>query len=99
MFPVPKSRLRDVCALLAEPTADSATAVAEEAVEVPDQGTLTLAMISKLQVELNIPAIQSLLTRLAQQAPQPLTFKEAVQAAGVESNNLRAQLGSLTKIT
>ena len=66
---------------------------------MPGQGSLTALMVGKLESELDIPAIRALLTHLAEQAPESLTFKEAVQAAGIESNVLRAQLGSLSKVT
>lgn len=99
MVPVPKSRLQDVYAALAKPAKEGAGVLAEEKVEVPGQGSLTVSMVGKLESELGIPAVRDLLTRLAEQAPEPLTFKEAVQAAGIESNMLRAQLGSLSKVT
>ena len=100
MVPVPKSRLMAVYAVLGSPeTEEGALARVEETVEVPTQGSLTASMVGRLESELDIPAIRALLTRLAEQAPKWLTFKEAVQAAGIESNILRAQLGSLSKIT
>ena len=73
--------------------------VAEERVEVPGQGTLTALMVGKLESEVDIPAVRALLTHLAEQAPASLTFKEAVQVTRIESNALRAQLGSLSKIS
>ena len=97
MVPVPKSLLMVVYAALAKATGDVASAQAEEAVEVSGQGEFTEAMVSRLESELHITAIKVLITRLAEQAPSSLTFKDAVQVAGVESNVLRAQLGSLSK--
>ena len=99
MVPVPKSRLADVYAALAKPAKGGASVPAEDKVEVPGQGSLTALMVGKLESELDIPAIRALLTHLAEQAPESLTFKEAVQTVGIESNVLRAQLGSLSKVT
>jgi hypothetical protein len=100
MVPVPRRLLMTVYAAMANAaTGRSALARAEETVEVPGQGSLTASMVTRLESELDVPAIRALLTRLAEQAPQSVTFKEAVQAAGIESNVLRAQLGSLSKIT
>ena len=97
MVPVPKSQLMIVYAAMVKAATEGAPAQADEKVEVPGQGELSAAMVSRLESELEIPAIKVLITRLAEQAPNSLTFKEAVQAAGVESNVLRAQLGSLSK--
>ena len=99
MVPVPKSRLADVYAALAKPAKEGADVPAEEKIEVPGQGSLTALMVGKLASELKIPAVRTLLTRLAEQAPESLTFKEAVRVTGIESNALRAQLGSLSKIS
>lgn len=96
MVPVPKSRLQAVYVVLGSPAAPEER---EEAVEVRGQGTWTASKVAKLEAGLDIAAIRALLTRLAEQAPEWLTFREAVEAAGIESNSLRAQLGSLSKVS
>jgi hypothetical protein len=100
MVPVPKSQLRAVYQVLADPGADSrALARAEETIEVPGQGPWTPSMARRLEADLEIPAVRTLITLVAQQAPTPLTFQEAVEATGAEARLLRAQIGSLTKTT
>jgi hypothetical protein len=100
MVPVPKSRLGAVYTALANPaTEPSPPAKAEEAVEVVGQGTWTASDIGRLEAELAIPAIRAFIMRLAEQAPRALTFQEAVLVTGIEANRLRAQLGSLSKLS
>jgi hypothetical protein len=98
MVPVPKSQLRAVYQVLADPaTAQKALARAEETIDVQGQGPWTPSMISRLEADLQIPAVRTLITLLAKRAPKPLTFKEAAEATGAEARLLRAQVGSLTK--
>src|SRR5580658_1457209 len=100
MVPVPKSQLRAVYKVLADPAADSrALAQAEETIEVPGQGPWTPSMVRRLEADLDIPAVRTLITLIAQRAPAPLTFQEAAEATGAEAKMLRAQVGSLTKTT
>jgi hypothetical protein len=100
MVPVPRSQLRAVYKVLAEPaTEHKALARMEETIEVQGQGPWTASMISRLDAELEIPAVRTLITLIAKRAPMPLTFKEAVEATGAEARLLRAQVGSLTKTT
>jgi hypothetical protein len=100
MVPVPKSQLRAVYKVLADPAADSrALARAEETIEVPGQGPWTPSMVRRLEADLEIPAVRTLITLVAHGAPTPLTFQEAAETAGAEAKLLRAQLGSLTKTT
>ena len=100
MVPVPKSHLRAVYRVLADPVPEQAApADLEETIEVQGQGPWTASEISRLEADLEIPALRKLLTLLAQRAPMPLTFQEAVEATGAEARLLRAQLGSLTKTT
>ena len=100
MVPVPKSQLRAVYKVLADPAADSrALAQAEETIEVPGQGPWTPSMVRRLEADLDIPAVRTLITLIAQRAPAPLTFQEAAEATGAEARMLRAQVGSLTKTT
>lgn len=98
MVPVPKSQLRAVYQVLADPAAgQKALARVEETIEVQGQGPWTWSMISRLEADLEIPAVRTLITLVAKRAPMPLTFKEAVEATGAEARLLRAQVGSLTK--
>ena len=100
MVPVPKSQLRAVYRVLADPaTEQAALAQAEETIEVQGQGSWTASMIGRLEADLEIPAVRALITLVAQRAPLPLTFQEAVEATGAEARLLRAQVGSLTKTT
>ena len=102
MVPVPRRLLMTVYAAMTNAATERggpALARLEETVDVPTQGPWTASMVRRLESELDNPAIRALLTHLAEQAPQSLTFKEAVQVAGIESNVLRAQLGSFSKIT
>jgi hypothetical protein len=100
MVPVPRSQLSAVYRVLAGPAAEQgALARQEEAIEVPGQGPWTASMVGRLEADLEIPAIRALITLLAQRAPVPLTFQEAVEATGEETRLLRAQVGSLTKTT
>jgi hypothetical protein len=100
MVPVPRSLLMRVYAAMGNAaTEQGALAQAEETVEVPGQGPWTATRIRRLESVLDSSALRALITRLAEQAPEELTFKEAVQAAGIDSNLLRAQLGSLSKIS
>jgi hypothetical protein len=100
MVPVPKSQLRAVYKVLADSEPDRrALARAEETIEVPGQGPWTSSMVRRLHADLDSPAVRTLITLLARQAPAPLTFQEAVEATGAEARLLRAQVGSLTKTT
>ena len=100
MVPVPRSQLTAVYRVLAGPTAEQgALARVEETIEVQGQGPWTASMVGRLEADLEIPAIRALITLLAQRAPMPLTFQEAVEATGEETRLLRAQVGSLTKTT
>ncbi len=100
MVPVPKSQLRAVYKVLAGPvTEHGALAQAEEAIEVQGQGAWTASMVRQLEADLEIPSVRALITLLAQRAPAPMTFQEAVEATGTEVRLLRAQVGSLTKTT
>ena len=100
MVPVPKSQLRAVYRVLADPvTEHKALAREEETIEVPGQGAWTASMVSQLEAALEIPAVRALITLVAQRAPTPMTFQEAVEATGTEVSLVRAQLGSLTKTT
>lgn len=99
MVPVPKSRLAAVYAALNPETAQAVAAQPEETVEISGQPALTASMVSRLESELDIAAVRALIDRLAEQSPKSLTFTEAVQVAGVEFTVLRAQLGSLSKIS
>jgi hypothetical protein len=99
MVPVPKSRLAAVYAALNPAASQAVAAQPEESVEIPGQGTLTASIVGRLEAEVSNPGIRTLVTRLAKQAPQSLTFRDAVQLTGMESNILRAQLGSLSKIS
>jgi hypothetical protein len=97
MVPVPKSQLRAVYKVLAEPAEQASPARAEETIEVHGQGPWTASMVGRLAADLEIPAVRALITLVAQRAPSPLTFEEAVGATGAEARLLRAQVGSLTK--
>ena len=100
MVPVPKSQLKAVYSVLADPATEQAVrAQAEEAIEVQGQGRWTASGVSRLEADLEIPAVRALITLVAQRAPMPLTFQEAVGATGAEARLLRAQVGSLTKTT
>ena len=100
MVPVPKSQLRAVYKVLADPAADSrALARAEETIEVPGQGPWTASMVRRLEADLEIPSVRTLITLIARRAPAPLSFQEAAEATGAETRLLRAQVGSLTKTT
>jgi hypothetical protein len=108
MVSVPRSKLGAVYialgaayAALADPTVEQAPPVrAEETVEVYGQGPWTAPEVSRLEHELKgLPDISALLTRLAEQAPDELTFNEAADATDVEPRLLKARLGSLSKIT
>ncbi|HTS97428.1 MAG TPA: hypothetical protein VMI33_12475 [Streptosporangiaceae bacterium] len=100
MVPVPKSQLTAVYRVLADPvTEHKALARAEETIEVPGQGAWTASMVRHLEADLKIPAVRTLITLVAQRAPAPMTFQEAVEATGTEVRLLRAQVGSLTKTT
>jgi len=100
MVPVPKSQLRAVYRVLADPvTENTALARAEETIEVQGQGAWTASMVRQLAADLEIPAVRALITLVAQQAPAPITFQEAVEATGTEVRLLRAQVGALTKTT
>jgi hypothetical protein len=100
MVPVPKRLLGTVYVALGNAT--SAQAVpkqVEETVLVRGQGTLTAAMVRRLESALDAPALRALITHLAEQSPDEVTFKDAVAVAGIDSKVLRAQLGSLSKLT
>ena len=100
MVPVPKSQLRAVYAALAAPTLGrGAPAPAEEEVEVYKQGRWTATMVNQLEAGLENPAMRTLITRLAEQAPRELPFKDAVAVTGMQANLLKAQFGSLSKIS
>lgn len=100
MVPVPKSQLRAVYKVLADPaTEHKALARVEETIEVQGQGPWTASMIIRLEADLETPAVRTLITLIAKRAPMPLTFKEAAKATGAEARLLRAQVGSLTKTT
>jgi hypothetical protein len=100
MVPVPARLLGVVYMALGDATAAQVgSGRAEETVEVRGQGSLTAAMVKRLESALDAPAIRALITHIAEQSPDEMTFKEAVQVTGAESNSLRAQLGSLSKIT
>jgi hypothetical protein len=100
MVPVPKGMLGAVYVALGNATAaQMAPGQVEETVEVRGQGSLTAAMVRRLESALDASALRSLITYLAEQSPDEVTFREAVQVAEVESNSLRAQLGSLSKLT
>jgi hypothetical protein len=99
MVPVPKSRLAAVYAALNPETTQAVSAQPEETVEYPGQPPLTASMVSRLESELGSAAVRGLMDRLAEQAPKSLTFSEAVQVTGVEFAVLRAQLGSLSRIS
>ncbi len=100
LVPVPRSQLSAVYKVLAGlPTEPGALERAEETIEVQGQGPWTPSMVRRLEADLEIPAIRALITVLAQRAPMPLSFQEAVEATGEETRLLRAQVGSLTKTT
>jgi hypothetical protein len=99
MVPVPKSRLAAVYAALNPEAKQAVAAQSEETVEYPRQPALTASMVSRLESELDSTAVRGLIDRLAEQAPKSLTFSEAVQVTGVEFTVLRAQLGSLSRIS
>jgi hypothetical protein len=100
MVPVPKSQLRAVYRVLADPaTGQKALSRVEETIEVQGQGPWTASKVYRLEADLEIPAVRALITLIAQRAPMPLTFQEAVEATGAETRLLRAQVGSLTKTT
>jgi hypothetical protein len=100
MVPVPKSQLRAVYKVLADPSVDGrALARSEETIEVPGQGPWTPSMVRQLEADLENPAVRKLITLVAQRAPTSLTFQEAVEATGAAAKLLRAQVGSLTKTT
>jgi len=104
MVPVRKSQLRAVYRVLADPASEQAVPGQalerlEETIEVQGQGPWTASGVSRLEADLEILAVRALITLVAQRAPIPLTFQEAVEAAGVEARLLRAQVGSLTKTT
>ena len=101
MVPVPKSQLRAVYTVLAAPSEGSGAPVhAEEAVEVYKQGRWTAEMIDQLEVGLKeSPAMHALITRIAEQAPRELSFTDAVTVTGMQANLLKAQFGSLSKLT
>ena len=70
MVPVPKSQLRAVYKVLADPAADSrALAQAEETIEVPGQGPWDAIDGPPLEADLDIPAVRTLITLIAQRAP------------------------------
>ena len=99
MVPVPRSQLRAVYAVLANPPAEQgAPEQVEEEIKVYRQGSWTKTKVIRLESQLKNPGIRALLTLVAEQAPAELTFEAAVQATGIETNLLRAQLGSLSKI-
>jgi hypothetical protein len=55
-------------------------------------------MVQRLEAELDqASAVRGLIIIVATRSPKPLTFGDAVGELLVESNVLRAQLGSLTK--
>jgi hypothetical protein len=57
-------------------------------------------MVQRLEAELDqASAVRGLITLVASRSPKPLTFGEAVRELQVQSNVLRAQVGSLTKAT
>jgi len=103
MVPVPRSLLMKVYAAMGDAaTAPGALARVEETVEVAGQGAWTASMIRRLESALQHPrnpALGTFITRLAEQAPRTLTFQDAVQAMGIKGNVLRAQLGSLSKVS
>lgn len=99
MVPVPRSRLGAVYSVLASPPMDTTPEASEETIEVNGQGPWTAVMMRQLDADLDIPAIRALINLVAERAPKPLTFEEAVHATGVEAKLLRAQVGSLTKAT
>ena len=100
MVPVPKGLLGAVYVTLGNATAAQVVSgQVEETVEVRGQGSLTAAMVKRLESALDASALRALITHVAEQSPDEVTFREAVEVAGVESNSLRAQLGSLSKIT
>jgi hypothetical protein len=100
MVPVPKSQLRAVYKVLADPAADNrAPARAEETIEVPGQGPWTASMVRRLEADLEILSLRTLITLIAQRAPALLSFQEAAEVTGAEARLLRAQVGSLTKTT
>jgi hypothetical protein len=39
-------------------------------------------MVRRLEADLDIPAVRTLITLIAQRAPAPLTFQEAAEATG-----------------
>lgn len=98
MVPVPRSQLAAVYRALATTPEQAVVAGAtDETVDVHGQGPWTSSMVHRLEAELETPAIRQLLTLVATRAPKSLTFAEAVEATGVETRLLRAQVGTLTK--
>src|SRR5271157_1231770 len=98
MVPVPRSQLNAVYRVLANPAGrQDEPATLEETVLIHGQGPWTESMVSKLEADLEIPAVRGLITLIAERAPKPLTFEEAVGELRVEAKLLRAQIGSLTK--
>jgi hypothetical protein len=104
MVPVPRSQLTAVYKVLANPVGTPTPPMeSEESVEVHGQihgpALWTRSMMKRLEAELHIPAVRTLIGLCAQRAPKPVTFEEAIAASKVDANLLRGQLGSLTKMT
>jgi hypothetical protein len=101
MVPVPRSALMRVYAALAEPAgqrAVSGVVAGGEPVQVKGQGEWTAEMVNQLEAELISHGTRTLLTLAARRAPRPVTFAEAAVAARVDENQLRGELGALTKV-
>ena len=101
LVPVPRSMLGAVYRVLGNPAkSEDLESASDSGVSVFEQGRWTEPMVQRLEGELDQASpVRGLITLVASLSPKSLTFGEAVSELQVESNVLRAQVGSLTKAT
>jgi hypothetical protein len=106
LVPVPRRQLAAVYAALADamgsqpPKANAETAESDERVVVRGQGEWYMSKLETLDGQLGrLPNIRALIDLTAEKAPKGVSFRDAAEATGTPTNQLRAQVGALTKLS
>lgn len=102
-FVLEKDQAASVHALLAQAKAPalaaSVSALFEETAEVEGNGMWTRAMVERLHDALASPVVRVALDTIAAAAPEVVPYSAILKATGVDSHALRAELGSLTRLS
>lgn len=102
-FVLEKDQAASVHVLLAQGKAPamaaSVSALFEETAEVEGNGLWTRAMVERLSEALASPVVRVALDTIAADAPDVVPYSKILEATGADRHVLRAELGSLTRLT